>query len=152
MGLTRRSLLRAGYSWSAAFASGALSWPGSVRATDVETMEFVRRIFGRTAEESERIHLVMPKTFPTGYTVPMTLDVDSPMTESDHVRQIRVFAPQNPFIDVAGFHFVPQHSAPRVSTRIRLAKPQYVVAVAEMNDGALLMTKTWVEVATNGCI
>jgi sulfur-oxidizing protein SoxY len=25
------------------------------------------------------------------------------------------------------------------------------VAVAEMNDGTLLMTKTWVDVATNGC-
>jgi sulfur-oxidizing protein SoxY len=38
-----------------------------------------------------------------------------------------------------------------VSTRIRLAEPQYVLAVAEMNDGALLMTRAWVEVATNGC-
>mgnify|MGYP003290660556 CR=1 FL=1 len=28
---------------------------------------------------------------------------------------------------------------------------QYVVAVAEMSDGTLLMTETWVEVATNGC-
>ena len=40
----------------------------------------------------------------------------------------------------------------RVSTRIRLAKPQNVVAVAEMSDGSLLMTKTRVDVATNGCI
>ena len=47
--------------------------------------------------------------------------------------------------------FVPQRSEPRVSTRIRLAEPQNVLAVAEMNDGALLMTRTWVEVATNGC-
>jgi sulfur-oxidizing protein SoxY len=33
-----------------------------------------------------------------------------------------------------------------------LAEPQYVVAVAEMSDGTLLMTKTFVDVATNGCI
>jgi sulfur-oxidizing protein SoxY len=39
-----------------------------------------------------------------------------------------------------------------VSTRIRIAEPQYIVAVAEMNDGALLTAKAWVEVATNGCI
>ena len=81
----------------------------------------------------------------------MDLHVDSPMTEDDHVRSVRVFAPENPIIEVAGFNFVPQRSVARVSTRIRLAKPQYVVAVAEMNDGALLMTKTWVDVATNGC-
>jgi len=82
----------------------------------------------------------------------MDLKVDSPMTEDDHVKRIRVFAPQNPLIDVASFNFVPQRSIARVSTRIRLAKPQYVVAVAEMSDGAVLMTKTWVDVATNGCI
>ena len=40
---------------------------------------------------------------------------------------------------------------PDVSTRIRLAEPQFVLAFAELNDGTLLMTKTWVEVATNGC-
>ena len=44
-----------------------------------------------------------------------------------------------------------ERSVAHVSTRIRLAKPQHVVAVAEMNDGTLLMTKTWVDVATNGC-
>ena len=73
------------------------------------------------------------------------------MTETDHVRQVRVLAPSNPLIEVATFYFVPQRSEPRVSTRIRLAKSQYVLALAEMNDGTLLMTKTWVEVATNGC-
>lgn len=141
----------AGCAGSAAFASGAFLGPSRAGADD-ETMEFVRRLFGRPAAESDRLHLVMPATFPTGYTVPMSLDVDSPMTISDHVRQIRVFAPLNPITEVAGFHFSPHRSAARVSARIRLAKPQYVVAVAEMNDGMLLMAKTWVEVATNGCI
>ena len=32
-----------------------------------------------------------------------------------------------------------------------LGSPQYVVGLAEMNDGALLMAKAWVDVATNGC-
>jgi len=146
MGLTRRDLLSAG---SAAFAGGFL-WPPGVRAED-DALELVRRLTGKVATESDRLHLVMPAVFPTGYTVPMSLDIDSPMTEADHVRQIRVFAPQNPIIEVVGFHFEPQRSVPRVATRIRLAKPQTVVAVAEMNDGALLMTKTWVDVATDGC-
>src|SRR5258708_38486987 len=93
----------------------------------------------------------MPRVFANGYTVPLTLVIDSPMTEADHVRDVRVLAPRNPLITVATFHFVPQRSEPRVSTRIRLAQPQDVLAVAEMNDGTLLMTRTWVQVATNGC-
>jgi sulfur-oxidizing protein SoxY len=58
-------------------------------------------------------------------------------------------APRNPLIEVATFHF--ERSQPRLSTRIRLAEPQFVLAFAELSDGTLLMTKTWVDVATNGC-
>jgi sulfur-oxidizing protein SoxY len=145
MGLTRRDALKAGC------AAGAASLlPRSARAQD-ETLELVERLTGKTAMESDRLHLVMPEVFPTGYTVPMDLDVDSPMTKADHVRQIRVFAPENPIIEVVGFNFQPEYSVPRLSTRIRLAKPQYVVAVAELSDGTLLMTKTWVDVASDGC-
>jgi sulfur-oxidizing protein SoxY len=150
MGLTRREILMAGGAGSAALASAFFS-AGGARAQD-ETAEFVKRHTGRTATESDRLHLTMPAMFPTGYTVPMDLNVDSPMTEDDYVKRIRVFAPENPLIDVASFNFVPKRSMARVSTRIRLAKPQNVVAVAEMSDGTLLMTKTWVDVATNGCI
>lgn len=150
MALTRRGVLVAGCAGGAAFVGGTFLWPQSARAVD-EIAEFVRLHCGQIAVESDRLHLVMPAVFPTGYTVPISLNIESPMTEADHVKTIRVFAPQNPIVEVAGFQFFPQRSLPRVSTRIRLAKPQYVVAVAEMNDAALLMAKTWVDVATNGC-
>ncbi len=150
MGLTRRDVLMAGYAGSAALASAFFS-PERARAQD-DTMELVERLTGQTPTVSDRLHLAMPAVFPTGYTVPMDLDIDSPMTEDDHVKRIRVFAPQNPLIEVASFNFVPRRTIAHVSTRIRLAEPQYVVAVAEMSDGTLLMTKTFVDVATNGCI
>jgi len=145
MGPTRRNLLLTGV---AGWATATMLSP--VRASD-EAAELIERLTGKTPTESDRLHLVMPRTFPNGYTVPLSLDIDSPMTESHHVSHIRVVAPRNPLIEVSTFHSVSQRSQPRVSTRIRLAEPQYVLAVAEMNDGSLLMTKTWVEVATNGC-
>jgi sulfur-oxidizing protein SoxY len=143
MTVTRRNILMG-------FAGVALLSPQGAHANH-EALELVKQLTGRTATESDRLHLIMPAVFPTGYTVPMSVDVDSPMTETDHVRQIRVFAPQNPLIEVGSFHFTPQRSLARVSTRIRLAKPQHVIAVAEMNDGVLLMTTAWVHVATDGC-
>jgi sulfur-oxidizing protein SoxY len=155
MSLTRRDVLMAACVGSAALAS-AFPSPGSARAQDDaaqdNTMDLIERLTGQTPTLSDRLHLMMPSVFPTGYTVPMDLDIDSPMTADDHVRRIRVFAPQNPLIEVANFNFFPERSIARVSTRIRLAEPQYVVAVAEMSDGMLLMTKTFVDVATNGCI
>jgi sulfur-oxidizing protein SoxY len=134
--------------------AGCVSAPfvwSSRAIADEEAVELVERLIGTKATESDRVHLVMPRSFPNGYTVPLSLSVDSPMTETDHVRHIRVLAPRNPIIEVAQFNFTPQCSVARVSTRIRLAGPQLVLAVAEMNDGAFLMSKAWVEVATNGC-
>jgi len=148
---TRRNVLAA----AAAAAGAGFAGRGPVPPVDAgdsdDDVAIVKQLTGKIPAKSDRIHLAMPRSFPNGYTVPLSLDIDSPMTEADHVRHVRVFAPRNPLIEVARFHLVPRRSEPRVSTRIRLAEPQYVLAVAEMNDGALLMTKTWVEVATNGC-
>jgi sulfur-oxidizing protein SoxY len=147
-GLTRRELFLAS---AAGFASATIVSPAKASHEVDEAVELIKRLTGRTATASDRLHLVMPRTFPNGYTVPLNVDIDSPMTENDYVRYVRVVAPRNPLIEVATFHFVPQRSQPRVSTRIRLAEPQDVLALAELNDGTLLMTKTWVDVATNGC-
>jgi sulfur-oxidizing protein SoxY len=146
MGLTRRALLWLG-------AAGLASAPLAAQAGDEpeDPVELINRLAGKRPVESDRIRLVMPRKFPNGYTVPLSLDIDSAMTEADHVKHVRIVAPRNPLIEVAGFYFAPQRSQPRISTRIRLAEPQYVLAVAEMNDGTLLMAKAWVEVATNGC-
>jgi sulfur-oxidizing protein SoxY len=144
-GPTRRDLL-----WTGVAGLTTATMLSPARASD-EAAELIERLTGKTPTESERLHLVMPRTFPNGYTVPLNVDIDSPMTESDYVKYVRVVAPRNPLIEVATFHFVPQLSQPRVSTRIRLAEPQDVLAFAELNDGTLLMTKTWVDVATNGC-
>ncbi|MGH6948831.1 MAG: thiosulfate oxidation carrier protein SoxY, partial [Kiloniellales bacterium] len=128
----------------------ALAAPRALRAADPE-MELATRIFGRAPVRSDRLRLVMPPVFANGYTVPLDLEVESPMTVADHVRSIRVFAPKNPLIEVAGFRFTPQSGRARVSTRIRLAAPQHVVAVAETSDDALLLSTAWVEVSSNGC-
>lgn len=148
VGITRRSVLSAAVAGSAGFAGAALA---STPAPSDDAAKLVKQLTGKTPIASDRLQLIMPQVFPNGYTVPLTLAIDSPMTDADHVRHVSVLAPRNPLVEVATFHFVPQRSEPRVSTRIRLAEPQYVLVVAEMNDGTLLMTETWVEVATNGC-
>jgi sulfur-oxidizing protein SoxY len=148
--VTRRAVLTAAAAAGAGFAGGVFTSPADASDSD-DDVAIVEQLTGKTPVKSDRVHLVMPRTFPNGYTVPLSLEIDSPMTEADHVRHVRVFAPRNPLVEVARFQFVPGRSEPKVSTRIRLAEPQYVLAVAEINDGALLMTKTWVEVATNGC-
>ncbi|WP_315832690.1 thiosulfate oxidation carrier protein SoxY [Bradyrhizobium prioriisuperbiae] len=145
--VTRRSILAAAVAGGASVAMAAA--PDA--AGDADAIAQVRRLTGKDAALSPRLHLAMPAHFPNGYIVPLMLRIDSDMSEADHVRQVQVLAPRNPINPVATFHFVPGRSEPVVSTRIRLAEPQDVLVVAEMNDGALLMTRVFVEVATNGC-
>ncbi|WP_026618938.1 sulfur-oxidizing protein SoxY [Ensifer sp. WSM1721] len=149
MSLTRRHILA--NTMATVACAVALLTPKRTQGAD-EMEDFLWRLTGRKATPSNRLRLVMPAEFPTGYTVPMSISVDSPMTEADHVKSVRVFAPKNPLVEVVQFHFVPGRSLSSVSTRVRLAAPQHVVALAEMSDGSLLMAKAWVTVATNGCL
>ena len=141
----RRALLR-----GAAAASAVLLVRPVVYAGDPET-ELVALLFDRRPIELDKLHLDMPRHFVNGYTVPLALSVDSAMTEADHPRAVHIFAPRNPFLRVATFHFTPSSGKAALSTRIRLAEPQNVIAVAEMSDGQVLMTKSWVEVEIDGC-
>jgi sulfur-oxidizing protein SoxY len=150
LGATRRAILQALSGFGAGLAGAALGSPGRAAAGD-EAIALVRRLMGRVPIASRRVRLDMPAAFPNGYTVPMSLEIDSPMTDADHVRQVRVLAPGNPLIEVADFRFTPESGRARVSTRIRLAKPQDVLAVAEMSDGTLLLARTSVKVDSNGC-
>ena len=149
-GLSRLRLLAAAVGCAAAPVLAPP--PRAVAAiNDDDAVTAVERSIGRTPTRSDRIRLTMPPVFPNGYTVPLSLDVLSPMTDADHVRYVRVLAPKNPIVEVATFSFVPGRSRARVSTRIRLAAPQFIVAAAEMSDGSVLMASTFVDVASNGC-
>ncbi|MFK8083641.1 MAG: thiosulfate oxidation carrier protein SoxY [Granulosicoccus sp.] len=61
----------------------------------------------------------------------MSFNVDSPMTEDDHVVSVMLLASDNPSPEVATFHFTPASGIAKASTRMRLAKTQDVVAVAK---------------------
>lgn len=107
-------------------------------------------IGGRTVQEG-RIALDLPEIAENGNTVPLTVQVDSPMTDDDHVRAVHVMAPRNPDPEVASFYFTPGNGRAVVSTRIRLAESQPVHAVAEMSDGSVYSTVREVEVTIGGC-
>ena len=51
-----------------------------------DAVKLIESLTGKTPTPSDRVRLVMPAVFPNGYTVPLVLDIDSPMTETDHVR------------------------------------------------------------------
>ncbi len=111
----------------------------------------IKERIGDTATQDGRVGLELPQIAENGNTVPISFEVDSPMSESDYVKAVHVFAEKNPLPNVATFHFTTRSGKARASTRMRLAKTQNIVAVAEMSDGSVYMAKTEVKVTIGGC-
>lgn len=98
-----------------------------------------------------KVTVEMPEIAENGNTVPFQVIVESPMTEKDYVKTLHVFSTGNPQPVVGTFHFSPISGKASVSGRMRLAKTQDVVCVAETSDGKLFMGKRTVKVTIGGC-
>ena len=81
----------------------------------------------------------------------MTVSVDSPMTESDHVVAIHLFAEKNHLPRVVSVELGPWNGKAEFKSRIRLAESQQVLAVAVMSDGSLFSDVADVEVTYSSC-
>ncbi len=93
----------------------------------------------------------IPDAVENGEYVPLSLGVESPMTEENHVKAIHLLSTANPRADVATFRFTLLSAKARVTSRMRLAKTQEVIVIAERSDGTFLMSGRNVDVKIGGC-
>lgn len=131
---------------------GLVLLPGEAGATPADVDASVAKLFGDRPVRPGRITLTVPRISENGYSVPLAVEVDSPMTGDDHVLRIAIFAEENPLPDVARFELGPRAGKARVQTRIRMGGSQKIRAVAEMNDGSLWGTETFSIVTLAACI
>ncbi|WP_300035553.1 thiosulfate oxidation carrier protein SoxY [uncultured Roseobacter sp.] len=139
MKLTRRHTLVIG--------TGALVATGLVGAPAQASLfeEAYAALTGNAPVIEGGVTLTLPAVAEDGYTVP--LGVSAP----GEAVAITVLAEHNPAPRVARFRFGPLSGARDVSTRIRLARTQTVVALAEMPDGSFRIARTHVDVTLGGC-
>jgi sulfur-oxidizing protein SoxY len=120
-------------------------------ATPAMLASAIRNIVGSAAVKSGKVRLDVPPLVENGNTVPMTVSVDSPMTAADHVRSIHVFNEKNPQPNVGNFYLGPNAGKAQVSTRIRLADSQKIVAIARLSDGSFWSVSVDVIVTLAAC-
>ncbi len=125
--------------------------PHAVLASPEDVKMAIEERIGDAVAKEGRISLELPQIAGNGNTVPISFEIDSPMTESDYVKAVHIFAEKNPLPNVASFYFTPRSGKARAATRMRLLKTQNIVAVAEMSDGSVYMAKTEVKVTLGGC-
>ena len=122
-----------------------------LEATPATLSTAIRNVVGEAPLKSGKIKIDIPPLVENGNTVPMTISVASPMTADDHVKSIHVFNEKNPQPNVGNFYIGPAAGRAQVSTRIRLADSQKVVAIARLSDDSFWSASAEVIVTLAAC-
>ncbi|AUH65906.1 thiosulfate oxidation carrier protein SoxY [Paracoccus zhejiangensis] len=137
--IDRREMLAAGLT---GLALTALPWPA--RAVEPTADQLIVAFTGGVTPAGTGVTLDLPEVAENGFSVPVSLAAPG-------ATEILLLAPENPWPQLARFRFGPLSGRQAVSTRIRLARTQEVIALARLADGNLARTSTWVEVIVGGC-
>ena len=95
--------------------------------------------------------LAHPEVAENGNMVPFTVSVESPMTPDNYVKTLTILSTGNPQPVIARFHLSPASGRALVSGRLRLARTQDVIAIAELSNGTLIKAITKAAVTVGGC-
>jgi len=133
-------------------AATATLLPAAGRATPAMMQEAIRRIVGEAALQRGRVTLDVPALVENGNTVPVTVSVDSAMTGNDRVVALHIVNEKNPQPQVISARLGPRIGRARLSTRIKLADSQQIVAIAEMQDGSFWSESADVVVTLAACV
>ena len=145
-GWVRRDVLRL-----AAALAATRSLPDTL-ASPADADRAVAGVFGLRAVAEGPVTVTIPPISENGYTVPLKVEVDSPMTPDDHVQRIGIFAEENPIAHIATFELGPQAGRAVVETRIRMGGSQRIRAVAELSDGRLITGHDFSIVTLAACV
>jgi sulfur-oxidizing protein SoxY len=147
-GLDRRQALTI-----AAGAVGAALVGGAVMPAEAanDSADLIKKFTGGKQPSAGKVKLDLPEIAENGNTVPLSIAVESPMTEQSYVQQVLVVADGNPNAGVATFNFTALSGAAEATTRIRLATTQNIIAVAKMSDGSFFTDTKQIKVTIGGC-
>jgi sulfur-oxidizing protein SoxY len=146
-------------------ASVGSFWLGSAKAqVDKLTITGLSEARLRTFEEmvrpyvqsqelkKERVTLSLPMLADNGHMVPLSLKIDSPMTEASHITHVYLISQRNPVPLMAKFVMGPWSGRADLSTRVRLSGNQNVIALARLSDGNFIYDLQEVVVTEAACV
>ena len=125
--------------------------PMAAFAADADTAEAIKKQFGERIAQLGKVSVKLPGLAETGNLVPISVSVDSPMSEADRVARVCIFADRNPRPFIAEMSFGPRAGNAAFSTNMRLSGTQNVIVIAEMADKSLWKSETRVTVTVGAC-
>lgn len=148
--IDRRSFLVSSSSAASALALMLLNG-SAVMARSSNYEEAVQEVLKGAKPAAEHISLKMPEIAENGNVVSITIDASAAEAAGKTVKALHVFATDNPWPYVATFHLSPFSGTALVTSRMRLARSQKVVAIAALEGDEFLITETFVKVTIGGC-
>jgi sulfur-oxidizing protein SoxY len=149
---TRRRVVIGTAALAGAAGIGLMLSPAPAHATPASMRAAIRKVVGEASPKKGRIKIDLPPLIENGNAVPLTLSVESPMTAEDYVKAVHVFTEKNPQPNVISIQLGPRAGRAVISTRMRLADSQKVVAVAQMSDGSFWSEEIEVVVTLAACL
>ena len=131
--------------------TGTAVFPSISFAQSNQAIERINEITNGLGATESDIWLDLPEIAENGNQVKVSFEMDSPMTESDHIKTVYILADGNPSPNVAKFSFTPEMGSCSATTRIRLSKTQNVYLLAANNNEQFFMTYAKVKVTIGGC-
>lgn len=101
---------------------------------------------------NQDVSLEAPILADNGSLVPVQIQVASPMSAPDHVTHIYLLSQRNPVTQMAVFHLGPWNGRAEVSTRVRLAGTQQLVALARLSNGEFRYKQMEVVITESACV
>jgi len=120
-------------------------------ATPATLAAAIRNVAGEAVVRTGKVKLDVPPLVENGNTVPMTVVVSNPMTPDDYVKSIHVFNEKNPQPNIGNFYLGPHAGRAQISTRIRLADSQKIIAIARLSDDSFWSASVDVVVTLAAC-
>ena len=152
MNTSKRQFLGRSLGVSAGLAVSALLGSSRTLASVEDVQKAIEEFTGGKAPaEGGVVTLTTPEIAENGNSVPVSVSVESPMSDDDYVESVMILAEDNPSALVATFHFSPASGEAVASTRMRLARTQNVVAVAKMSNGDVFSATNNIKVTIGGC-
>ncbi len=149
---TRRDLLIGATALAAGAGIVSVLPVSEARATPASMDAAIKKVVGSAPLRKGKVTLNLPPIVENGNTVSLDVAVESPMTPDNHVKAIHVFNEKNPLPNVISAKLSPRAGQAKVSTRMRLADSQRVMAVAELSDGTFWSDEVDVIVTIAACL
>jgi len=152
--ISRRSFLISAQKASCLLGLLALSTPlvtSQAKAQKRNYKTALDEILKGATPTKELLSIKMPEIAENGNVVSVTIDASQAQDSGKQIKSLSILATENPWPDVATFKLSKLSGKPTITSRMRLARSQKVVAIAALEDGTFLLSEAFVKVTIGGC-